>query len=335
MNYLFELSKDHKTLPQAEVLSCLKAEQIDYKTIDLNEDAILIESNADIRKIEIISKRLSSVFFIDNFLFSCEIIPEKIRKNAIKNEISIDGSIAVKCKNRSKNIESKKVIETLADVYTKNREVNLENPDIELRALITDSKVYVGIKLFEINRSLFESRKVQYRPFFSPITLDPKLARVLVNLSLISQGETLLDPFCGTGGILLEGGLIGARLIGSDIESKMIDGCKKTLDYYKVKNYELHCTDIGKIIRFAKNVDAVVTDFPYGKAATTKGEDMNQLYNRAFESISKVLKKKGRAILGLSNNGMISIGEEYFSLLDVYEIKAHSSLTRYFVVYER
>jgi len=335
MKYLFELSKDHESLPNVEVLSCLKAEAIDYKPIHSDDNAIIIESNSGIKKIKTVSDRLSSVFFVDAFLFSCESIPEKIRKNALKNKIVKRGSIAVKYKNRSINIDSKSVVEALADVYTKNRDVNLENPDIELRALITDSRIYVGIKLFETGRSLFDDRKVQYRPFFSPISLDPKLARILVNLSLVKKGKILLDPFCGTGGILLEGGLIGAKLIGSDIENKMIDGCKETLEHYKIKNYKLHCSDIGEIGKFIDSVDAIVTDFPYGKATTTKGEEMDKLYDRAFKSISEVLKKNGRAVVGLSNSEMISVGEGYFSLLNVYEIKAHRSLTRYFAVYKK
>ncbi|MCK4365573.1 MAG: DNA modification methylase, partial [Thermoplasmatales archaeon] len=99
------------------------------------------------------------------------------------------------------------MVRELADVYTKDRDVILENPDNEIRGLITDSKVYVGLKTAEINRSQFEERKIQHRPFFSPISLHPKLARALVNLSSIKKDETLLDPFCGTGGILLEAGL--------------------------------------------------------------------------------------------------------------------------------
>ena len=119
---------------------------------------------------------------------------------------------------------------------------------------------------------------MQHRPFFSPISLHPKLARALVNLSSIKKGETLLDPFCGTGGIIIEAGLIGAKILGSDIEKKMIEGCKKTLEFYRIKEYELFCSDIGDIHKFVKNsVDAVVTDLPYGKSTTTKGEELSHL----------------------------------------------------------
>ena len=143
-----------------------------------------------------------------------------------------------------------------------------------------------------------------------------------------------MDPFCGTGGILLEAGLIGAKVIGSDIEEKMIEGCKKTLDHYNIKNYELFCCDIGDIAKHVKNVDAVVTDLPYGKSTTTMGESVFDLSSRAFDSISSILKKKSRAVVGLPNSDLISVGENYLTLVDIFEFRVHRSLTRFFAVFE-
>jgi len=335
MNYLFELLKDHKTLPKAEILACLKAEKITYKILDSNEDVLVIDTNTKIEKIGILADRLSYVFFVDELLFSCSPFLNDIKKHVLENTIKKDGSIAIRCKNRSKNIDSREIVKILAEIYSNNRKVDLENPDLEIRALITDSKIYVGLKLFEINRNQFEDRKVQFRPFFSPITMHPKLARALVNLSSIKRNDILLDPFCGTGGILLEAGLIGAKVIGSDIEEKMIDGCKKTFDFYKVKNYKLYHSDIGEIGNYIDKVDSIVTDLPYGKSTTTKGEKIILLYKRAFESMSKLLKNGGRAVIGLSNKDLIFLGENYFSIIDKHDFRAHSSLVRYFVIYEK
>ena len=334
MKFLFELSKDHKTLPSSEVFSCLKAEKIDYKILELNEDVAVIDT-AESEKIQIIANRLSHTFFVDQFLFSSSISTDEINKIALKNKIEKKGSIAIRYKNRSKKVDSQKIIKKLAEIYTKNMKVSLQNPDIEIRALITDSKVYVGLKLYSINRTQFERRKVQFRPFFSPISLHPRIARALVNISNIKKDDILLDPFCGTGGILLEAGLIGAKVIGNDIEEKMIDGCRKTLDYYEIKNYSIFCSDIGDISNYLNAVDAVVTDFPYGKSTTTKGEDMENLYLRAFESISKILKTGGRAIIGISRYDLINVGKEYLSYIETHEFRAHRSLTRYFVVFKK
>jgi len=332
---LFELSKDHYSLPISEVISVLNAENVYYDIIESNLDIVLIGAKLENKLLNRISKRLSYTFFIDEFLFSCSNDLEEIKNNAKKIPIKKSGSVAVRCKNRSKKVDSQKIIRLIAEVYTKDRQVNLNNSDIEIRVLITDKKAYVGIKKFEIDKSDFEKRKVQFRPFFSPISLHPKLARSLVNLSEVSEGEVVLDPFCGTGGILLEAGIIGVNVIGSDIENKMIDGCKKTLDYFNIKNYELYCSDIGKIDHFVKKIDAVVTDLPYGKSTTTKGEDMSQLYQRTFQMINKVLKNNSKAVVGLPNKQSIHQGQTYLNLLETHEIKAHKSLTRYFSVFEK
>jgi len=334
MKYIFELSKEHITLPKAEVLACLQAENIAYKIVETNEDIFIIETSAKAEKLKQLANRLSFTFHVNGFLFSCRPSPETIKQNAMDNPIKAKGSIAVRYKNRSNETDSQPV-KALAEIYTKDRRVALEKPDNEIRALLTNNKVYVGLNITEIDRTQFEQRKVQHRPFFSPISLHPKLARALVNLSGIGKNEILLDPFCGTGGFLIEAGLIGAKVIGSDIERKMIDGGEKTLEFYKIKESDLFCSDIGDINNHVSEVDAVVTDLPYGKSTTTKGEDIRELYERAFRNIADVLKKHGRAVIGLSNKDMIGLGKSYLSLIDVHEWRAHRSLTRYFAVYQK
>ena len=332
---MIELSNEHKTLPTSEILTCLKAEKISYKIIDTNEYVLAIETKGKKAKIKRLADRLSLSFYINEMLFSCPATHADLKKNAMENNIKNNGSIAVKYKKRSKNVDSQQVVKTLADVYSKGRKVTLKNPEIELRALITDSTVYVGLKFSEIDRSQFEKRKAQFRPFFSPISLHPKLARVMVNLSAIQPGEVLLDPFCGTGGVLIEAGLIGIKTIGIDIENKMVRGCKENLDFYKIKEYKLYCSDIREIHKHVSTVDAVTTDLPYGKSTTTKGENLSELYEGSFKNISSVLKENGRAVVGLPDKNMLSLGEKHFTLLEKHKLKVHKSLTRYFAVYQK
>lgn len=334
MNYIFELSRDHDSIPTSEVKSCLDSEEIDYNILEENCDVLVINAN-NLKKMRNVAQRLSHTFYINNFLFSSRIDMDEIKSKSEKNQIKLEGSIAVRCKNRSQDIGSRLIVRNLADVYTKNRVVNLEKPDIEIRALITDSAVYTGVKLFEIERGQFEDRKVQNRPFFSPISLHPKVARAIVNLSCIKKNETFLDPFCGTGGILLEAGFIGAKIVGSDIEGKMIQGSRDTLEFYKINPHDIFQADIGDVTRHVEKVDAIGTDLPYGKSTTTRGEDMDKLYNRTFETFNKILKSKGRAVVGLSDKKWIENASEYLRLLEFHEIRAHRSLTRFFAVFEQ
>jgi tRNA (guanine10-N2)-dimethyltransferase len=331
---MFELSKEQKTLPCAEVLTTLKAENISYAIIDSNEDVVVVEIDSNDSVIKRFAERLAFTFVIDELLFLCPATLDDIVRYAKKHPLMKDGSIAIRCRNRSSLIQSQELIDRIGDIYTKNRSVNLTHPEIELRVVVTKDIAYIGIKKTTLDTSHFQKRRGHFRPFLLPITLHPKIARALVNLSAVKKQEILLDPFCGTGGILLEAGLLGIHIIGSDIDKKVIDGCRKNLEFYHLKNFTLFCADIDDISKHVCSVDAIVTDFPYARATTTKGEQLKTLYNRAFFNISKILKKNGRAVIGLSNEDILSVGEKYLTVLEKYPIRSHRSLTRYFIVYE-
>jgi tRNA (guanine10-N2)-dimethyltransferase len=64
--------------------------------------------------------------------------------------------------------------------------------------------------------------------------LPPKLAQIIINLSsgqADPHGLTLLDPFCGTGVVLQEAGLMGMKVYGTDLEPRMIDYSQKNLEW--------------------------------------------------------------------------------------------------------
>jgi len=128
----------------------------------------------------------------------------------------------------------------------------------------------------------FSQRVGGKRPFSHPVTLDPKLARCMVNLSRVKRGQTLLDPFCGTGGILIEAGLMGCKPIGVDISKEMIQGCGKNLEYYNVFGAKLIQADF-----FETDIetDAIATDPPYGKSTSLK-EPLEEFYEKVLGKIS-------------------------------------------------
>jgi len=335
MRILFELSKEHRSLPTTEALCCLHAEHIAYTVLETNENILLVDTDMTQQKIQRLSERLAYTFMIDEHLCSSSPSLTEIQQTLQHHPLQREGTVAIRGKNRSLTRDSQPILDSVADEMTRNKTVRLRHPDIEIRVFITDPRIYITTKIYEIPRLSFEQRKVQHRPFFSPISMHPKLARALINLSQVGVNETLLDPFCGTGGILLEAGLVGARCIGSDIECKMVNGCRQTLTHYNIKNFEIFNADIGDLSHSVKQVDAIVTDFPYGRSTTTKGEQLNVLYKRAFESMSNVLKKGRRAVVGLSHQDFISLGEEYFTVVEVHPVRVHRSLTRYFVVCQR
>jgi tRNA G10 N-methylase Trm11 len=71
--------------------------------------------------------------------------------------------------------------------------------------------------------------------------LPPKLARMMVNLCLGSSWSSdsiLLDPFCGSGTVLLEAMVRGITGIGSDIDAEAVIGAQKNVNWL-AQEYEL------------------------------------------------------------------------------------------------
>lgn len=66
--------------------------------------------------------------------------------------------------------------------------------------------------------------------------LPPKLAQILINLASPNT-KTIYDPFCGTGTVLMEGMLTGKTVVGSDIESKLVDYSQKNCEWLE-KEYD-------------------------------------------------------------------------------------------------
>ena len=76
------------------------------------------------------------------------------------------------------------------------------------------------------------SRRATDRPFFKPVSLDPRLARLAVNVASgpREKGATL-DLMTGTGGFVLEAALSGRETYGIDLDPLMIEGAQKNLDW--------------------------------------------------------------------------------------------------------
>jgi tRNA (guanine10-N2)-dimethyltransferase len=330
--FIFELSGEHESLPKAEILACFEAQGTN-NTIQEEDLGILVIRAEDL-DISILKDRLALTHQIDNRLFSCEV--DEIL--SLKNSFEIpEGSFAVRAKRiqrKHEHLDIKEVERIVAQRIKSEGTVDLENPDIEVRVIISE-RCHIGLKLAGIDRNSFEKRKVQFRPFFSPVSLHPRLARVLVNLSRIKKEQSLLDPFCGTGGILIEASQIGARSIGSDIDERMIAGSSENLKTFNINDVELFRADISEVSHKVEKVDAIATDPPYGRSATTNREEISSLYHRAFATFSEILKNGGYLSIALPHEELIRTGEGYMSLIETHTMRVHRSLTRNFCVFKK
>lgn len=307
MQYLLLLSKENLKLAKEEALSIANTKN--YKLI--KNYLILKAKNKDFSRLAF-TKRIYQILFITQ----TKNISKKIKAFNFNKYYKKDFAV------RSNITKKEKEISSLIYEELKNPKVNLKNPKTQFEFFFINKRI---ISCLLIHKTLsFEKRRPHLRPGFAPVSLHPKLARAVVNLTRIKSKQTLLDPFVGTGGILIEAGLINCKLIGSDTSKEMLKKCKLNLKSFKLKA-KLIQEDATKI---KITVDAIATDLPYGKASPIKSKN---LYINFLDNAYKILKPKQYLVI-ITPNTKIKSKFKTIKTIDCY---VHKSLTRKIIILQK
>lgn len=79
--------------------------------------------------------------------------------------------------------------------------------------------------LTEASRSTLLSRyELKRRPYIGTTSMPPEESFVMANLSRVSGGDYVYDPFCGTGSLLVAAAHCGAHTFGSDADGRALRG---------------------------------------------------------------------------------------------------------------
>ncbi len=348
-DFFLVLSGEHISLPVHECLSILESENIEFSNAR-KFDQILIFSGPP-ESLTSISKRAAMVHSCCKFIFKCKNKLKSIYdhvKNIDFKEILADknrNTFAVRVKRVKEYCEhiksvdlERKIGKIIKNQLNNKIKVNLEKPDILFYGVLTEDSFIFGEKLLEVNRTNFRKRRADLRPFFWPGTIDPIISRVMVNLSQVSPQTLFLDPFCGTGGFLIEACLIGAAVIGSDIDSKMVEGSKENLEFYfgdTRKIYDFYLGDARKIP--LSRIDAISTDPPYGHSSSTRKQNMDKVIKEFLECSASLLRNDGYLCIALPEKfKIIDLAQNIgFNLVKVHEMRVHKSMTRYISVFKK
>jgi tRNA (guanine10-N2)-dimethyltransferase len=340
MEIFLILSREHETLPLAELKAILEAENIDYSLKEIDLGIVKLKTDFPDASIRI-GKRIAYGHEICNLITetSLEKLDEDI--SSIKWKDIISESFALRVKKIDSSDNDSQIMEKSLGAIIKSQlgeeiKVKLEKPDTFIRVLVIGSKVLIGKRENKINKKHFFELKPHKRPFFYPGSMSPKLARCMVNLARVKKGDLLLDPFCGTGGILIEAGIVGTRIIGTDIDEKMVKGAFQNLEHCKALDFNIFQADARKL-DLKEKVNAVVTDPPYGISASTGGETSSTLFKEFLQSINKNLLENGR--ICLANPHYVDVNDliegTKFKISEQHGIRMHKSLTRVISVLEK
>jgi len=248
---------------------------------------------------------------------------------------SIDrrGSVAVRAIDvrSTTGIDTQEVERELGDVLVdRGFTVDLDNPTHELRALFSEDLCALGWLAAAANRD-FTTRKPTDRPFFQPGSMDPDLARALVNIAGARPGATVLDPMCGTGGILIEAGLVGADVIGVDVQEKMVRGTRENLAAALDGGWGVLRGDGASLPIASGAADAVVFDAPYGRQSKIEG-NLGELIQATLEEARRIAP---RCVIVGDKPWAQPAHQAGWQTEAAFNRRVHRSLTRYIVVLRR
>jgi len=264
------------------------------------------------------------------YIGECEASESAIHKLISKKSLKSPGPFVVRvkavqgCKSGTTTPEIERMIGSLI-----KGDVSLSSPSVEYRGVLTDNRFFFGVLIYRANYSLYSSRKPGNRPFFHPGVMMPKFARGLINISGLKSGEKMLDPFSGTGGILIEATLLGIKAIGTDADPVMSRGSKINCSDTDV------CSADALTLPFKDNsFEGVVTDLPYGQSSRIRAPDKNNLYLSAISEISRVLIPGRKGVI-VSNCELTWAASNFFDDFALYEHRVHKSLTRRVLVVQK
>jgi tRNA (guanine10-N2)-dimethyltransferase len=205
----------------------------------------------------------------------------------------------------------------------------------------------VGWVVAESRRD-FGDRRPTDRPFFQPGSMAPMDARAVANLAGARPGARLLDPMCGTGGILVEAGLVGARTVGVDAQSKMVRGARENLATYLPDAHtggldgpRPHSMDAGPpsfdVVRgdatrlpFRDGAfDGVAVDAPYGRQSKVARHDLADLVAGTLREAARLAP---RAVLVADRPWREAALAAGWQLTGLFDRRVHRSLVRYYHV---
>lgn len=333
---VFELSGEHDTLPKSEVIACIEACGCEYRIRESFDQALIIDTAADPAAL---AHRLALTHNILELVFISLADESDVLKHTETAPLGLEGgqSFVVRV-SRVKNyggISAAFEKRLGAAIWHRGHPVNLKSPDVTFRAIITEGRCIFGRVSRAVDRSAFDRRAPLEKPFFLPGVLMPRISRAVVNLTRIKEGW-MLDPFSGTGGTLVEAGVIspGIRVVGCDIQKKMVYGTRKNLRFYGT-NFDVIWQDSLHMAIKEESMDAIVTDFPYGQSTPIAAESPDSFYREAMAGMFRTLKAGHWAVVVSKEPMEKLLTDVGFTVIEKHRQRIHKSLTRHFTVIKK
>jgi len=184
--------------------------------------------------------------------------------------------------------------------------VDLEDYDLDVRVDVRDRAVLVAIQ--ETDDALSRRQKRLYQ---SPAALAPNVAYALLRLPHLPEPpRVVLDPFCGSGTILVEAAAHwpDARIYGSDRDEEVVGGAQLNLNAEGIADrVEVRTGDARDLRRTFPDVtpDLIVTNPPFGKRLGDR-LDLHTFYRQVLTECHAALPADGWMVVLVLKPGAFS-----------------------------
>ncbi len=181
--------------------------------------------------------------------------------------------------------------------------VDLTGYDVNIRVDVFDDTAIVGVQLTR------EPLSRRHTKVYSPrAALKTTVAYAMLHLARIPRGPgRLLDPFCGSGTILLEAGSLypELRLYGCDRFEEPVEGARRNLAANgladRAQVLQADARDLHQVFP-AHHFQAIVTNPPFGLRLGRR-TDFDQLYTKFLRAARVVLAPEGRLVVLVHRRG--------------------------------
>jgi tRNA G10 N-methylase Trm11 len=249
MEYFFILGRN-PTLSYAEILSYLKSHGIAYSVVFFKKNFLVMSVGEGIKlniqefggvmkigKANIFdSEKNLDVFVKDYFMdlgkFSFSVLGDN------SEEYTEEMEQKLMKKFRSEKIKAQVRHSRASMKLQEGDEVTIPNSDVEFFYQVEENKIYFGRVDQEYSYEEIKKRDMKKPARRNELAISPRLAKILINLSQVREGQLLVDPFCGIGVIVQEALLKGINCFGVDKDRFAITGAKKNIDWLS-DNFEI------------------------------------------------------------------------------------------------
>ena len=199
-------------------------------TIKIFELVGSLSNNITNQIAELIIKNKSIASNKINFGISCfnEIFTrQQINSFALGAKKKLKGKISLRFVEAKDNLELSSIQTLKNDLDGKGLEFGIFNEEIGILVALNNPEEWN-------NRDYGKPASDKYSGM-----VPPKLARMMINIALgndKNEKPTIVDPFCGSGNIIMEAMMLGYDVIGSDISPKAVNDSRINIEWLLKQN---------------------------------------------------------------------------------------------------